>query len=565
MLSIRKIGIVGRTYRHLNRYREILGVLFKYGFGDIVETLKIEQYIEIGLQMISRKRRDQIEKLSRAERVRMAVEELGPTFIKLGQILSTRPDLVPLEYSRELSKLQDHVPPFPYEEVRTIITEELGGAPEELFAHFETEPLAAASIGQVHRARLADGDEVVVKVQRPGIRKIVEVDLEILLHLASLMERHVEEMEVQRPTRIVEEFARSLEKEIDYTIEAYQTERFSRQFLGVHTIYVPKIYRDFNSSRVLTIEYIEGIKVTDFEALEKNGCNLHTLAENGADLVMKQIFVHGFFHADPHPGNIFILSNNIICFLDFGMMGRIRQDEREDFTDFVISLAGKNERKITESVLRLSVYDQEPDRERLERDLTDLLEEQVYGRQGKLEMGKLFQKLIETVTTHGLTIKPDLYLMMKALGTIEGIAKMLDPAIDILKQAEPFVRKIQEERMNPKRIAGDMLEIGSGLIQLGREIPGELRSILKQAREGKMKIEFGHSGLEPLLNTYNRSANRLVFAIVLAALIIGSSLVVLSGIPPRWHDIPLIGLAGFILAGVIGFSLLVSILRRRKM
>ena len=255
MLSIRKIGIVGRTYRHLNRYREILSVLFKYGFGDMVETLKIEQYIEIGLQMISRKRREQIEKLSRAERVRMAVEELGPTFIKLGQILSTRPDLVPLEYSRELSKLQDHVPPFPYEEVRTIITDELGGAPEELFAHFETEPLAAASIGQVHRARLADGDEVVVKVQRPGIRKIVEVDLEILLHLASLMERHVEEMEVQRPTRIVEEFARSLEKEIDYTIEAYQTERFSRQFLGEHTIYVPKIFREFNSSRVLTIEY----------------------------------------------------------------------------------------------------------------------------------------------------------------------------------------------------------------------------------------------------------------------------------------------------------------------
>ncbi len=565
MLSIRKIGVVGRTYRHLNRYRDILTVLFKYGFGDIIETLKIEQYIEIGLQMISRKRRDQIDKLSRAERVRMAVEELGPTFIKLGQILSTRPDLVPLEYSRELTKLQDHVPSFSYEEVKTIITEELGGAPEELFAYFDSEPLAAASIGQVHRARLGDGDEVVVKVQRPGIRKIVEVDLEILLHLASLMERHVEEMEVHRPTRIVEEFARSLEKEIDYTIEAYHTERFSRQFLGEHTIYVPKLYRELNSSRVLTIEYVEGIKVTDFEGLEKIGCNRHTLAENGADLVMKQIFVHGFFHADPHPGNIFILSNNIICFLDFGMMGRIRQDEREEFTDFVTSLAGKNERKITESVLRLSVYDREPDRERLERDLTDLLEEQVYGRQGKLEMGKLFQKLIETVSTHGLTIKPDLYLMMKALGTIEGIAKMLDPAFDILKQAEPFVRRIQEERMNPKRIAGDMLEIGTEMIQLGREIPGEVRSILKQAREGKIKIEFGHSGLEPLINTHNRGTNRLVFAIVLASLIIGSSLVVLSGVPPRWHDVPLIGLVGFILAGIMGFSLLISILRRRKM
>ncbi len=565
MLSIRKIGIVGRTYRHLNRYREILSVLFKYGFGDIVETLKIEQYIEIGLQMISKKRRDQIEKLSRAERVRMGVEELGPTFIKLGQILSTRPDLIPLEYSRELSKLQDHVPAFSYEEVKTIIKEELGRLPEELFAHFESEPLAAASIGQVHRARLEDGEEVVVKVQRPGIRKTIEVDLEILLHLASLMERHVEEMVAQRPTRIVEEFARSLEKEIDYTIEAYHTERFSRQFMGEHTVYVPKVFKEFNSSRVLTIEYMDGIKVSNTDMLKQKGCDLHTIAVNGADLIMKQIFVHGFFHADPHPGNIFILPNNVICFLDFGMMGRIRQDEREDFTDFVTHLGGRNERKITESVLRLSLYDVEPDREKLERDLMDLLEQQVYGHRNKLEMGKLFQRLIEMVSTHGLTIKPDLYLMMKSLGTIEGIAKMLEPAFDILKQAEPFVRQIQQDRMDPRRIAGDMLEIGTELIQLGREIPGEVRSILKQAREGRIKIEFGHSGLEPLINAHNRTTNRLVFAIVLAALTVGSSLVVLSGIPPKWHDIPLVGLAGFILAGVIGFSLLVSILRRRKM
>ncbi len=565
MLSIRKIGIVGRTYRHLNRYREILSVLFKYGFGDIIETLKIEQYIEVGLQMISKKRRDQIEKLSRAERVRMAVEELGPTFIKLGQILSTRPDLIPLEYSRELSKLQDNVPAFSHEAVKTIITEELGSPPEELFAHFDSRPLAAASIGQVHRARLVDGEEVVVKVQRPGIRKIVEIDLEILLHLASLMERHVEEMVVQRPTRVVEEFARSLEKEIDYTIESYHTERFSRQFMGEHTVYVPKVFRELNSSRVLTIEYIDGIKVSDTDRLKQKGCDLHRIAVNGADLIMKQIFVHGFFHADPHPGNIFILPNHVICFLDFGMMGRIRQDEREDFTDFVTSLAGRNERKITESVLRLSLYDVEPDREKLERDLMDLLEHQVYGHQNKLEMGKLFQKLIETVSSHGLTIKPDLYLMMKSLGTIEGIAKMLEPGFDILKQAEPFVRKIQQDRMDPRRIAGDVLEIGTELIQLGREIPGEVRSILKQAREGKIKIEFGHSGLEPLLNTHNRTSNRLVFAIVLAALIVGSSLVVLSGIPPKWNDIPLVGLAGFVLAGVIGFSLLISILRHRKM
>ena len=253
MLSIRKIGVIGRTYRHLNRYRQILTVLFKYGFGDLVDVLKIEQYLEIGLQMISRKRREQVDRLTRAERVRMALEELGPTFVKLGQMLSTRPDLIAVEFIEELSKLQDRVPPFSYAEVSQIIESDLGGLPENIFEHFEESPLAAASIGQVHRARLKDGEEVVVKVQRPGIRKIIEVDLEIMLHLASLMERHLEEFQVNRPARIVEEFARTLEKEIDYTIEASHIERFNRQFIDDATVYVPKVFRETTTERVLTM------------------------------------------------------------------------------------------------------------------------------------------------------------------------------------------------------------------------------------------------------------------------------------------------------------------------
>jgi len=305
MLSIRKIGVIGRTYRHLGRYRQILAILFKYGFGDLVELLKIDQYIEIGLQMISKKRRERVEKLTRAERIRMALEELGPTYIKLGQTLSTRPDLVPVDFVQELSKLQDDVPPRPFSDVKEIIEAELDLPLEELFDFFDETPLATASIGQVHRARLKDGEVIAVKVQHSGIRKIIEVDLEIMLHLATLMERHIEEISLHRPVKIVEEFARTLEKEIDYTSEALNIERFAQQFLDDSTIYVPKVFRDLTTTRVLTMEFIDGIKVSEIDQIENADIDKEIVNDRGAALFLRQVFDHCFFHADPHPGNIF--------------------------------------------------------------------------------------------------------------------------------------------------------------------------------------------------------------------------------------------------------------------
>ncbi|MBW2040213.1 MAG: AarF/ABC1/UbiB kinase family protein [Deltaproteobacteria bacterium] len=565
MLSIRKIGVIGRTYRHLNRYRQILRVLFKYGFGDLIDILRVEQYLEIGLQKISRKRREQIEKLTRAERVRKALEELGPTFVKLGQILSTRPDLIPLEYIQELSKLQDQVPPFPYDDVIEIMKSETGKFPEEIFQRFENTPLAAASIGQVHKAQLKDTEEVVIKVQRPGIRRIIEVDLEIMLHLATLMERHLEELGVLRPTRIVEEFARSLEKEINYTTEASHIERFARQFIDDETIYVPKVFREITTERILTMEYIDGIKASEVDCLRQEGYDLQEIARRGANLIMKQIFVHGFFHADPHPGNIFILPNNAICYLDFGMMGRISRQEREDFTDLVMQVVRRDEKKVVDSMLKLTYYDEEPDRSKLERDLAECIDQHLYRSLKELEVGRLLQQLLDIVTRHRLCLKPNLFLMMKAFSTAEGLGRMLDPDFEIIKHAEPFIRHIQLSRLSPKRIAEDMIDYGTESVHLLKEIPGELRAILKQVREGKVKIEFEHRGLDLMLSTHDRISNRIAFAIVLASLIIGSSLVALSDIPPKWLEIPIIGLAGFIVAGVMGFWLLVSILRRGRM
>jgi ubiquinone biosynthesis protein len=565
MFSIRKLGAIGRTYRHLNRYHRILRVLFKYGFNDLVDRLHIDQYLESGLQMINRKPREQIARLSRPERLRLVFEELGPTFIKLGQLLSTRPDLIPAEYLDELAKLQDDIPPFSVDEVRSIFRDELGCLPDDLFHYFDSEPLAAASIGQVHRARLDDGAEVVVKVQRPGIENIIAVDLEILAHIADLMEQYLEEVQGHRPSAIVHEFARSLSREIDFAIELANIQRFARQFEGNPAIYVPLVYPELSTDRILVMEYIVGIKSSLVDDLREQGYDLVLIAERGANLVMEQIFVHGFFHADPHPGNIFILPDNVICFIDFGQMGRLSLKDREDFTDLVLDLVAGNEGRIVGGVLKVTVQLGEVDRESLAQDLGNLMDMYLYRPLGELEAGKILQDLLDLVSRHKLSFKPSLYLMLKALSTVEGVGLVLDPRLELIRLAKPFMRKIRMNRMHPGRIAEDVSQTGSAYLHLLRELPEDLRVILTQLRSGRMRIGFEHRGLQALGSALDRVSNRIAFAIVLAALIVGSSLIILSDIPPHWHEIPVIGLIGFMVAGVMGFWLLLSIIRHGRM
>lgn len=564
MFSIRKLGAIGRTYRHLNRYHRILRVLFKYGFNDLVDRLHIDQYLESGLQMINRKPREQIARFSRPERLRLVFEELGPTFIKLGQLLSTRPDLIPADFLDELAKLQDNIPPFSLDEVHAIFQEELGRLPEEIFHYFDAAPLAAASIGQVHRARMDNGVEVAIKVQRPGIENVIAVDLEILAHIAELMEQYLEEVQGHQPMAIVHEFARSLSREIDFAIELANIQRFARQFEGNPAVHVPLVYPELSTDRLLVMEYVVGIKSSKTGLLREQGYDLSLIAERGANLVMEQIFVHGFFHADPHPGNIFILPDNVVCFIDFGQMGRLSLKDREDFTDLVLDLVAGNEQKIVAGVLKVTVQLGEIDRESLARDLGNLMDMYLYRPLGDLEAGKILQDLLDLVSRHKLSFKPSLYLMMKALSTVEGVGLMLDPKLELINLAKPFMRKIRLGRMQPGRIVEELSLTGSAYLHLLRDLPEEVRTILHQLRSGRMRLEFEHRGLKSLGAALDRVSNRIAFAIVLAALIVGSSLIVLSGIPPHWHSIPVIGLIGFLVAGVMGFWLLLSIIRHGR-
>ena len=564
-MFVRKIGFISRTYRHINRYRQILSILFKYGFGDLIDQLNVGQYIEIGMQMVSRKRRENVEKLTRTERVRMALEELGPTFVKLGQILSSRPDLVPVEFIQELSKLQDNVPSFPFAQVKEIVEAELQTPLEDMYKEFNETPLAAASIGQVHRGRLKSGEDVIVKVQRPGIHATIEVDLEIMLHLAILIEKHVEEWGVHKPTRIVEEFSRSLGREINYTIEASNAERFARQFTGNSSVYVPRIFGEASTRRILTMEYIDGIKASEIGKLDKGGFDRKIIASRGADLILEQVFEYGFFHGDPHPGNIFILPGNVVCYLDFGMMGRVDRRAREDFADIVYAYVSRDESKIVDALLRVVEWDKEPDRRALEKDIGDFVESYLYKSLKELRIEDILYQILELITHHQLRLPPDMFLMVKALTQVEGLGLVLDPDFDMTEKATPYIKRLKLKRLSPKRIIGDFLDSGGDLVQLIKEIPGELRDITKQIKQGKIKIEFEHRGLENLVFEMDRSSNRVAFALVVASLVIGSSLIIRSDLGPFIFGFPMLGLVGFSIAGIFGIWLLISILRSRRM
>ena len=565
MLSIRKIGVIGRTYRNLNRYRQILGVLIKYGFGDLIEILHIEQYIEIGLQMINKKRRERVEKSSRAERVRMAFEELGPTYIKLGQVLSTRPDLVPTDFVHELSKLQDEVPAFPFEDARRIVEFELKNPLEDIFAIFEEKPLASASIGQVHRARYLEGEDVAVKVQRPSIRRLIDIDLEIMLHMATLAENHIEELSFHQPVKIVEEFAKTLERELDYTIEATSMERVSREFLHDPTVYIPKVYRETTTSRVLTTELVQGIKISNLERLDQEGYDRKTIIARGAHVCLSQIFDHGFFHADPHPGNIFVLPGNVICLLDFGMVGTIDRTTREDFVELVDSIVRKDEARAAVCLLKITSWDEEPNMRAFEKDVAEFVGQHLYKPLKEIELGKLLQHLLELAAHHRLRIYPDIFLMMKALSTVETVACQLDPDFDMLQHAEPFIKKIKLQRFSPRRLESDVLSLTSQMFTFLKDFPKDLLEITRLIRQRKLSFSHELQGLDQMLSTHDQISNRISFSIIIAALIIGSALIVISKTPPLFYGISLIGIIGFLAAAIMGIWLLVAILKKGRL
>jgi ubiquinone biosynthesis protein len=555
---------IGAAYHQASRVRSIAAVLLKYGYDELAQHLPLPKPAHLPSRRL-RELQAEIRQLSHPERVRRACEELGPTFVKLGQLAAARTRVLPPEFTDELAKLQDRVAPLPFAEVRAVIEEELKRPLGEVFARIEEQPLGSASIAQVHRATLRNGAAVVIKVQRPGIQKTVAEDVGILRQLARLAETHLPDWRMHRPVALVDELARSLEKELDFTCEAAHVDRFAWQFRDEPLVHVPAVYPEHSTRRVLVMEYVDAIKVSDLDRLQDAHLDRHEISRRIADLVMKQIFVHGFFHADPHPGNIHILPDMRICFLDFGMMGFLDQRTRESFVDLVWGVARRNETTVATALLKLAESEVEPPRNVFETDVAEFMHQHFYRQAGDIYFGQLVTHLVRLTTKHRLHLPPDLVVMLKALSLTEEVVRRLDPTHDLIGQAAPFMKRTRLERMRPRRLFESFAEAGRDAVDTLRQLPGDLRRIVSQIKSGSSRVNFHHEGLEPASNALERSANRLSFALVVAALIIGSAVVMHARVPPLWGNVSALGLMGFVLAGFMGLLLLLAILRHGKM
>ena len=547
---------------HYARYRQIAGALVRHGLGYLVGVLGLERWIPFHKSLSGQAHRDAPH--SQAEHLRTVLEELGTTFIKLGQIVSTRPDLLPPEYQQELAKLQDAAPPVDAKTIQQVIEDELGASVSTLFASFDPNPIAAASIGQAHAATLADGTEVIVKVRRPGVMEQVEEDLEILLNLASAAAHRWEMAEDYDVVGIAQEFGQTLRAEMDYIREGRSAERIAENFAGDETIHIPRIFWDLSTPRVLTLERIRGVKVT--EAATTNGADSdrRAMAEKAAAIILKMVFEDGFFHADPHPGNLFLEADGRIGLIDFGMVGSVDDKTQDQLISLLVAITSQDAEQLVDAFLDLGVARRRVDRALLRQDLEHLLS-RYYGLPlGELSLGPVISDTLVIVRRHRLQLPSNLALLLKTVVMEEGLVTQIDPTFNLTSVLVPYARRLMLRRYSPSRWLGRAAHAAVDTAQLGIDLPLRLRRLLGELERGGLEVGMRPIGFEPLLSSLERLVNRLVLGILAGAFVVGLSVVMLVYHPAGWEQ--LMGgffFFGFLAAALLGAYLTWTIVRSR--
>ncbi len=554
------LSFIDRKFSRIRRYNRIISVLMKYGFEDLVSYMEENKRFRLIRKLLPKKFFAHAIQLSKWEKMRLVCEELGPTFVKFGQILSNRPDLLPADLIRELEKLQDSVPPIPGLIAKEVVEKELKRPTGELFDTFETEAFASASMAQVHRATLKTGERVVLKIQRPGIKEVIESDVKVMLYMAELFSRRIPSLKSFDPVGLVRNFEESILRELDFIHESVNVQRFQYNFSKDEKdegwIHSPAVHTSLTTSKVLTLEFIEGIKISDYQKLQDHNLDRKVIAKRLAVSYLKQIFDYGFFHADPHPGNLLVLPDNVICYLDYGMMGSITKKDIEQFGHLFTAVARKDVRRIIRSLQVLA--DNPPIRNfrALEADLDEFVHNHAFRNVHSNEMSTVLLDLKDIIVKHGLRVPTHFFLLGRSMVTIEGVIRNLDPELDMSKLVKPFLLRTVARHYNPlqfaKRVFNSVYELGMYM----EEFPRDLKNAIRKINSGEMKVDLRHKGVDPLVHTINRVTRQVVSAVILSGLIIGSSLLLVNNVKPLWGTTSAFGITGLITGGIVLIGML---------
>lgn len=558
---------IRQPYEDIVRLQQIAEVLLRNGLGFLAEQLDLTRLLPPWRQR-GGATEDRANRYSIPERVRRTLEELGPTFIKLGQILSTRPDLLPPDYIEELSKLLDAAPSVPASEILAELERELHAPPQELFAHFEAEPIASASIGQAHRAVLKNGEAVIVKIRRPGIERVIEADLDLLMRQARFLEHRLAFAREYRLSDLVDEFGQTLRDELDYTIEGRNTDRLRHNLQQDSRVVVPHVYWDLTTRRVITMQELRGYKLLDLDVLRREGYDLSAIAEVIVDVYLKQVFVDGFFHADPHPANILVCDEQI-GFVDFGMMGYLTSTTKDLLADLLVNMLNQDIDQLTQIVMRLGVVERPESMNELRRDMQRLFLRYYGLALEEVHLGEFLENIMTIAFRHRIHLPADLALLARTVVVLEGVARTLAPDLILVDKARPFVQRLVSEQLSLQHLGARAARTLRDLEQLAQVLPQRLDRLSSQLEQGDMTLGIDLRQLQNLLLKLDRVANRLSFSVLVAALIIGSALMILGGEAASMWRLPVLGVRlpiaqiSFMVAGILAAWLLLSILRSK--